>query len=135
MNFPGNDEVAASTASSSLSAVAASNAFAIKSSATCSGPCNQMQVKADFDSAGKVVATQVLQGGNRDAVLKSKAAVKKLSTSVKAGRNKLMLKLTPIGKATLRQTGKLVVKLKFTFTPTGGAPLTHVKKFTLKQPG
>jgi hypothetical protein len=49
------------------------------------------------------------------------------------GRARVKLKLTAAGKATLREKGKLTVRAKIGFTPTGGSAATRVRKLTVRR--
>jgi hypothetical protein len=42
------------------------------------------------------------------------------------------IKPTAAGKKVLRRKGRLRVKVRLTFTPTGGAPRSQIKSVTLK---
>lgn len=71
------------------------------------------------------------------AAAKKKAKKKALIATTKviakqAGKVKITIKPTAAGKKVLRRKGKLRVKVRLTFTPTGGAPRSQVKSVTLK---
>lgn len=64
---------------------------------------------------------------------KSPALVKTTTVTVTAaGAVSVPIKLTKAGKALLKKAGKVKVKIRFTFTPTGGTPNSVVKTFTIK---
>lgn len=97
-------------------------------------------VRITFDSRGRVVAEQILPNQAPDsrasvAARKPVRLIKKLKRSVKAGPNKLKLKLTPAGKKALRKKRALRVKVRFTFTPAGGEPTSKVKTVRIKLSG
>ena len=129
ISYAGSSEVAAKSTTASLAADG-SNSFEIDAGATCSGACTKFKVKADFDSVGTVVVDQAKPG----MATKVKPLIKKLTKSVKPEGEQAAVKLTPAGKQALRANGKLVVKVSFTFTPTGGVPKSQVRKFTVKPP-
>jgi hypothetical protein len=103
---------------------------------TCAGICHVILVQIVFDSAGRVVVEQALPGElsapRAGESKKGKPLVKRLSKAVKAGANKLKLKLTGAAQTRLREKGKLRIKLNFTFTPTGGTPSSQVRAVTLR---
>ncbi len=49
------------------------------------------------------------------------------------GKVKLTIKAKGKKKSTLNETGKVTVKPKITYTPTGGDPSTHSVKVKLKK--
>jgi hypothetical protein len=122
------------------------NTFKIEPRISCSKGCHVVLVKITFDSAGNVVAESVLEeeAGSSGIALsskakaghkkKSKALIKKLSQPVAAGANTLKLKLTPAAQETLKKKGKLKLKVRVTFTPTGGTPKSKVQTFNVKLP-
>jgi hypothetical protein len=117
-----------------------SNSFGVASKASCAGACRALKVVLTFESAGNVVAEQALAGratghtatGSKTA--KPKPLVKKLTKAVSPGANTLTLKLTAAGQKQLKKAGSLRVKMRFTFTPTGGSAKGQVKALTIKLP-
>jgi hypothetical protein len=107
-------------------------------------------VKITFDSAGKVVMESVLSegsatmsGGQHGSILmaakkghqkKPKPLINRLSQAVKAGSNTLKVKLTPSAIAQLKSKGHLKIKVRVTFTPTGGTPKSSVITLNVKAP-
>jgi hypothetical protein len=120
------------------------NGFKFVPPVKCTKGCRKIQVKLDFESAGQVVAEQALpkaKGAKKKkraaASVKKKAPpklVKKLTKSVPAGIATLSLKPTGAGKKAIKKKGKLKVKVRFTFTPTGGSASTLEKSITAKPP-
>lgn len=125
-----------------------SNSFKIELRTSCIKGCHVVQVKIFFDSAGKVIAESVLDevAGASAATIsavckprkapkcKPKPLIKRLSKTVVPGLNTLKLKLTGRAFKALQKNHKLKLKVRFTFTPTGGTPLTKVKTFKVKLP-
>lgn len=86
---------------------------------------------------GSKLTVQVASAG---AVVVTNAAAKKklLKRSRSAGgpgRVKVDLKLTGAAKQALRKKGKVKVRARITFTPTGGSASTQVRKLTVISPG
>jgi serralysin len=77
--------------------------------------------------AGAASATTARKRKKRKALVKT---VRK--TATKAGKVVLKIKPSKAGKKVLRHKHKLRVKLRVTFTPTGGKPASHTKTVTLK---
>jgi hypothetical protein len=69
--------------------------------------------------------------GSGKGVKVASAAV--ISKTVSPGNVKLTIKAKGKKKATLNETGKVNVKPKITYTPTGGSPSTQAKKLKLKK--
>lgn len=103
-------------------------------------------VQLTFDSVGNVVMESIVPGGSGvfssatqdDRVLlkaKKKQRPQPLVTrthqQVHAGKNSLKVKLSPAGIAQLKKNGRLGIKLKVTFTPTGGSPKTSIANLTV----
>jgi hypothetical protein len=102
-------------------------------------------VKITFDSAGNVVAESIpeeeatssvaqLSAKKKGKRKKPKPQFKRLTQPVSAGVNTLKLKLTPSAQKTLRKTGKLKMKVRITFTPTGGTAKAKVQTLKAKLP-
>lgn len=88
----------------------------------------------ELASAGAVAVTDASAKAKAKAST-SKAKPKLLkpsSASGGPGQVKLKLKLTGAAKKTLKANGKVKVKAKITFTPTGGTASTQVRSFTVK---
>lgn len=139
-----------------------SNNFKIEPRISCAKGCYVVNVKIVFDSAGNVIAESVLDEepaktstagasavvsakkgscakgkgakASKAAKCKKPALINKLSQPVVAGPNTLSLKLTGAAKKALNKKGKLALKVKFTFTPTGGTAKTATQTFTVKKP-
>jgi hypothetical protein len=139
-----------------------SNNFKIEPRISCAKGCYVVNVKIVFDSAGNVIAESVLEEepaktstagasavvsakkgscakgkgakASKAAKCKKPALINKLSQPVVAGPNTLSLKLTGAAKKALNKKGKLALKVKFTFTPTGGTAKTATQTFTVKKP-
>jgi hypothetical protein len=127
-----------------------SNNFKIEPRISCAKGCHVVQVKIVFDSAGNVIAESVLDeeaksssAGGATSSAKGKrgkckrpALIKKLTQAVAPGLNTLSLKLTGPAIKTLRVKGKLNLKVRITFTPTGagGTAKSEVHTFVVKQP-
>ena len=115
-----------------------SSNFKISARATCSGNCNILKVEMTFESAGDLVAEEAGSNAARASVAGRKSAgplIKKLHRAVSAGPNSLKLKLTAAGQQKLKKAGKLHVKVRFTFTPSGGTAKSQVRNLTAKPPG
>ncbi len=78
-------------------------------------------------SAGAVVVTS--------AAAKRRKPLKRSRAAGGPGRVKVNLKLTAAAKTTLREKGKLKMRAKISFTPTGGTTSTQVRKLTIIRPG
>jgi hypothetical protein len=92
-------------------------------------------------SLGSKGAVTVADGGAKPKKVKaastSKAKPKLLKPSSASGGPGLAtvkLKLTGAAKKALKEKGKVKVKAKITFMPTGGTAATQVKKLTVKAP-
>ena len=83
----------------------------------------------------KVSGAGTLALGGKGIVKQRLAARAATASKAVGGPGKVNLKIKSKGakKATLNRTGKVTVKAKVTFTPTGGTAATHSKKFTLKK--
>jgi len=106
---------------------------------TCAGTCRVVLVQITFDSDGNVIAEQIMPGELAAAAgqatvarKKPKRLLKTLKTGVRAGKNKLRLKLTKAGRNALQKKGKLRIKTRFRYTPTGGKPHTETKTIRVK---
>jgi hypothetical protein len=124
---------------------APSNTFSIVPRISCAGVCHVVLVQITFGSAGNVVMESIVAGEPSSLVRsaqsgaakpkakghKSKALIQRTSQAVKAGANSLKVKLTPAGVAQLKKKGKLGLKLKVTFTPTGGSAKTSIVHLTV----
>ena len=110
-----------------------------------------MLVKVTFDSAGKVIAESIPEEEgtsssaaasakakcgkkSKKAACKKKPMIKKLEQDVQAGTNTLKLKLTATALKTLKNKGKLNLKVTFNYTPTGGLPASNVHTYKVKLP-
>jgi hypothetical protein len=106
---------------------------------TCAGTCRVVEVRITFDSAGNLVAQQIIDRASRGepgadpAAKKKKKYIKTTSKAVPAGESKVKLKLTKAGKKKLAKKGKLKVKMGFTFTPEGGDPTTQTQTLKIKK--
>jgi len=69
-----------------------------------------------------------LTGSGKDVKVASAAVISK---AVTPGKVKLTIRAKGKKKGTLNETGKVKVKPKITYTPTGGSPSTQVKKLKL----
>ncbi len=85
-------------------------------------------------SAGSVTVSEAAPKKKTKAGKKPKALLKLTSASGGPGQAKLKLALTGTAKAKLRQTGKVGVKARIAFTPTGGTTATQVRALTVKGP-
>jgi hypothetical protein len=65
---------------------------------------------------------------------KSKPLIKRSEQAVVAGSNTIQLQLSAAGKQALRKKGKLALKVKFTYTPTGGTAKESTHTFVVKAP-
>jgi hypothetical protein len=127
-------------------AAAAKAGFRLIPPVKCTKGCKKIQVKFQFEAAGQVIAEQAVpKPKSKTKKQKKRAAasakkkktpklIKKLSKSVSAGIVTLSLKPTGAGKKALKKKGKLKVKVRFTFTPTGGQASTLEKSITAKPP-
>ena len=134
-----------------------SNNFKFEPRISCSKGCHVVLVKITFDSAGNVTGESIPEeeGAGASAVVSAKgkakakgcakgkgkkkgckppALIKKFSQPVVAGVNTLSLKLTGPAIKTLNKKGKVKLKIRFTFTPTGGTPKTLNHTYTVKLP-
>ena len=122
-----------------------SNSFKIEPRISCAKGCYVVEVKIIFDSAGRVIGESVIgeepARGSSAGISAAKKGKKKkpklikmLSQNVNPGANTLKLKLTGAAKATLRKKGSVKLKVKFSFTPTGGAVKSAVHTFNVKAP-
>lgn len=71
---------------------------------------------------------------SKAAKCKSPALIQRSEQAVVAGPNTLQLKLTGAAKKVLDAKGKVPLKVRFTYTPTGGPPVISTKTFTVKKP-
>jgi hypothetical protein len=82
---------------------------------------------------GRVVARDGAPSGAKAAGKKRKPLIRKSrKNATKAGKVALPIRPTKAGKRALRKKGKLAVKVRVTYTPTGGAPKSKSKRVTLK---
>lgn len=124
-----------------------SNSFKIEPRISCAKGCYVVEVKIIFDSAGRVIGESVLNeeparsssagisaAKKKGKKAKPKAQIKRLDQTVTPGVNTLKLKLTGSAKKTLKKKGSVKLKVKFSFTPTGGAVKSLVHTFNVKAP-
>ena len=121
-----------------------SNSFKIEPRISCAKGCYVVEVKIIFDSAGRVIGESVIgeepARGSSAGISAAKKGKKKpkliktLSQNVNPGPNTLKLKLTGVAKETLRKKGSVKLKVKFSFTPTGGTVKSAVHTFNVKAP-
>ena len=137
-----------------------SNAFKIEPRISCAKGCYVVNIKIVFDSAGRVIAESVLDEApaartsglasvsakapcakkgkgakpSKAARCAKPALIQKLDQPVVAGSNTLQLKLTGAGKKALNAKGKVPLKVRFTFSPTGGTPATTTTTIVAKKP-
>lgn len=137
-----------------------SNNFKIEPRISCSKGCHVVLVKIVFDSNGNVTGESVLdeeahgssaapaQGNAQISVQQMKkpgcghpkgkckrpAQIKQFTQAVTAGVNTLNLKLTGSALKTLHKKGKLKLKVRLTFTPTGGTAKSTDHTFQVKLP-
>jgi hypothetical protein len=137
-----------------------SNNFKIEPRISCAKGCYVVSVKIVFDSAGNVISESVLDEeagassvasmslapaskGKKKAACgkakggkacKSKPLIKRSEQVVVAGSNTLQLQLTAAAKQILRKKGKVALKVKFTFTPSGGTAHESTQTFVVKAP-
>lgn len=71
---------------------------------------------------------------SKAAKCKAPALIQRAEQAVVAGPNTLQLKLTGAAKKILDTKGKVPLKVRFTYTPTGGAPVITTQTFTVKKP-
>ncbi len=122
-----------------------SNTFSVVPRISCAGVCHVVLVQITFGSAGNVVMESIIAGEPGTLMERTQAGaakpkgkghkaqplIKRTSQPVKAGQNSLKVKLSPAGIAQLQKKGKLGLKLKVTFTPTGGSPKTSLVHLTV----
>jgi virginiamycin B lyase len=115
-----------------------SNRFTITPRGTCGRSCSAIRVKLTVESAGSLIAEDALAGGRsaRDATRSRgrKPRVIRLAQAVTVGASNLNLKLTPSARESLKQGRTLHIKVRFTFTPTGGTANSQDRAFTVKPP-
>jgi len=143
-----------------------SNNFKIEPRISCAKGCYVVNVKIVFDSAGNVISESVLDEEpaarssnaamasvkkksscgkgkkamgakpSKKAKCKKPALIKTATQSVVAGVNTISLKLTAPAIKALNEKGKLPLKLRFTYTPTGTGGTAHslIKTLTVKKP-
>lgn len=68
------------------------------------------------------------------AKCKPQAPIQRSEQAVVAGPNTLRIKLTAAAKKVLDTKGKVPLKVRFTYTPTGSTPLTSTQTFVVKKP-
>jgi hypothetical protein len=119
---------------------APSNTFSFVPRISCAGVCHVVLVEVTFGSAGNVVMESVVAGEPSSLVQSAQAGaakpkgkkhkaqplIKRTTQKVVAGQNSLKVKLSPAGIAQLQKAGHLDLKLKVTFTPTGGSRKTSI---------
>jgi hypothetical protein len=124
---------------------APSNTFSIVPRISCAGVCHVVLVQITFGSAGNVVMESIVAGEPSSLVRSAQAGaakpkgkvhkaqplIQRTTAAVNAGSNSLKVKLSPAGVAQLNKKGKLGLKLKVTFTPTGGSPKTSIVHLTV----
>jgi hypothetical protein len=122
-----------------------SNSFSVVPRISCAGVCHVILVQMTFDSAGNLIMESIVPGGpgplsrtTQDATArakgkkhKSQPLIKGVSQAVKAGKNSVKVHLSAAGIAQLEKQGHLALKLKATFTPTGGAAKTSIVHLTV----
>ncbi len=139
---------------------APSNSFKIEPRISCAKGCYVVSVKIVFDSAGNVISESVLDeeaaassvaAASQAQASKAKAAcgkakskggkackekplINRTEQAVVAGPNTIQLKLTGAAKQILRKKGKVALKVKFTFTPSGGTTRESTQTFVVKAP-
>ena len=137
-----------------------SNNFKIEPRISCAKGCYVVSVKIVFDSAGNVISESVLdeeasasgvasvssapasKGKKKAACGKAKGGkackpkplIKRTEQAVVAGSNTIQLQLSAAAKQILRKKGKLALKVKFTFTPSGGTAHESTQTFVVKAP-
>jgi hypothetical protein len=125
-----------------------SNSFSFVPRISCAGVCHVILVQMTFDSAGNLVMESIVPGGpgalsrtTQDAAVRGKGKkhkaqplTKRVSQAVKVGKNSLKVDLSAAGIAQLQKHGHLALKLKATFTPTGGAAKTSIVHLTVAAP-
>lgn len=135
-----------------------SNNFKFEPRISCSKGCHVVLVKITFDSAGNVIGESIpeeekeagasavisakgkakkkgcAKGKGKKKGCKPPALIKKFSQPVVAGVNTLSLKLTGPAIKKLNKKGKVKLKVRFTFTPTGGTPKALDHTYTVKLP-
>ncbi|HEV7481772.1 MAG TPA: vWA domain-containing protein [Solirubrobacterales bacterium] len=143
-----------------------SNNFKIEPRISCAKGCYVVNVKIVFDSAGNVISESVLdeepassssvaavsvkkkpkkhscgktkKGAKaaKKGKCKKPALIKAATQAVVAGPNVISLSLTGAAIKALNEKGKLPLKVRFTYTPTGtgGTANSLIKTFTVKKP-
>jgi len=131
-----------------------SNNFKFEPRISCAKGCHVVLVKITFDSAGNVTGESIPEEeagssalisakGKAKGCAKGKgkkkgkchpALIKKFSQQVVAGVNTLSLKLTGPAIKTLNKKGKVNLKVRFTFTPSGGTAKILDHTYTVKLP-
>lgn len=71
---------------------------------------------------------------SKAAKCKAPALIKRSEQAVVAGPNTLKLTLTAAARKVLDAKGKVPLKVRFTYTPTGSTPVISTKTFTVKKP-
>jgi hypothetical protein len=93
-------------------------------------------LKVTVPGPGELSAEDNATAGKASAAVKKKALIKKVELTVaKAGTVTIKIKPSSAGKAVLKTKGKVSVKVKVTFAPTGGTPASKTIKVTLKARG
>lgn len=118
---------------------APSNAFSVGSSITF-GANGTGTMTVTVPGPGVVTAADAGAASARVAGIHAAAAKKKAKALVKpvrvvatkAGKVKLSIRPTAAGRKVLNRRKKLTVRLRVTYTPTGGTPRSQVKKVTLR---
>lgn len=106
---------------------------------TCAGVCHVILVRIRVGGPGQLSVEELLTAGAAsagDAVTAKRvrpALIKAVRVKVtRAGTVALKLKLTAAAKKLLKSRGKFTVKLRVTFTPTGGSAVTKTTSFTVR---
>jgi hypothetical protein len=99
-------------------------------------PAEKTILTLSLASAGTVTVSDAgAKPKAKASALKAKPKLLKPSSATGGpGQAKVKLKLTGAAKATLEAKGKVGVKAKITFTPTGGTPSVQVRKLTVRAP-
>jgi hypothetical protein len=88
----------------------------------------------ELASAGAVAVTDASAKAKASASKAKPKLLKPSSATGGPGQTKVKLKLTGAAKKMLKAMGKVKVKAKIAFTPTGGTASTQVRSFTVKAP-
>jgi len=105
-----------------------SNNFKIEPRISCAKGCYVVEVKIVFDSAGNVISESVL---NETA---GSSAVAQVSAKKKGPKPKPKAQIKRLSQAVTPGLNTLKLKVRFTFTPTGGSPKSTVQTLKVKPP-